>query len=116
MEEGQTKVMFNINYTQGDIKHIKPPVSSFLVCIHGCNEANLCVLKISKEKKAGWAVMPCCIRDGMYGPNFHSVDDDSRHALACGIIVGINNALKVSSINKLITNRNIIIMGDNSIK
>ena len=108
--------MFNINYSEGDLNHIKPEPWSFLVCIHGCNEANLSVLKTAKEKKSGWAVMPCCIRDGMYGPNFHSVEDNSRHALACGIIVGINNAQKVVSINKEITNRNIIIMGDYSIK
>ena len=95
-EPGQTKVMFNVNYTKGDIRHIKPPPCSFLVCIHGCNEANLSVLKIAKEKKAGWAVMPCCIRDGMYGPNIHGVEDENRHALACGIIVGMNNASKVA--------------------
>jgi hypothetical protein len=55
--------------------------------------------------------MPCCIRDELYITKFGAVEDTSRHALACGIIAGNNNAEKVVSVDKAITNRNVLIMG-----
>ena len=39
---------------------------SAAVCVHACNEANLLVLRNCRDAGATYAVMPCCLPEGIY--------------------------------------------------
>jgi hypothetical protein len=104
-------VLYNCKFVEGDLKNVDYQSNSYVISVHACNEANAAVLELADKHSAGWAVMPCCIRDGLYVTKFSAVEDTSRHALACGIIAGNNKAQKVVSIDSTITNRNVLIMG-----
>jgi hypothetical protein len=106
--------------------------SAFLVCIHGCNGVNKLVLdtaKLAQEDRenrtarclddvdmtvsVGWAVMPCCIPNGLYFPGKVGglqTDDSFCYALKCGFIAGRYGAQRMDTIDSRITNRNSLLL------
>ena len=70
------------------------------------------LLKELKKLGASYAVMPCCIRDGLYCVNSTThVEDDQRYALMCGVLAGTYKAHLVAGIDRRITNRNLCVFG-----
>ena len=83
-----------------------------VVCCHACNEANLIVLQAARQCSADWAVMPCCLPDGIYGFDCRKLADDGvRYSIMIGLIAGQFNAAKVRLIDRRITNRNLLLLG-----
>ena len=86
-----------------------------VAAVHACNEANVDALACASACGAAWAVMTCCIRDGLYFPcgirGAVAADDDARHLLQCGAIAGAQGAERVNTIDRRITNRNVLICG-----
>mmetsp|Transcript_27287 Transcript_27287/g.39517 ORF Transcript_27287/g.39517 Transcript_27287/m.39517 type:complete len:346 (-) Transcript_27287:349-1386(-) len=103
----------NLEYRVDDLRNIQEEVveSSFLVSIHACNEANKYVADMSRKANAGWAVMPCCIRSGLYlrGASILDLSSEDRYKVLCGVFAEANDARLVRKISRDITARPIII-------
>jgi len=120
---GNDTVMANLNFEEGDImksetlQQVLP--GDYLICLHGCNELSPHVISAAIERRAGYAVMPCCLREKMLGLSTHSsncnwgiMDDTARYALQVGYLAGKFQCAKVVAISHWITNRFLIIIGD----
>ena len=110
----------NLCFVEGDVADVPigtgdDATASFLVCIHACNEANKIALDLAAEARSrgvacGWAVMPCCIPNGLYIPNkVRDADDATCYALKCGFIAGLYGADRMGAIDARITNRNCLL-------
>jgi len=120
---GNDSVMANLEFRVGDITTtttLQPTRGDYLVCIHGCNELSPHVLSVAREYRTGYAIMPCCIRDGLVGSvsssssgrNGGITDDKSRYAMQVGYLAGKFDCVRVAAISHRITNRFLIIIGD----
>jgi len=89
--------------------------NSIVVCLHGCNEVNSNAIEISNKYNAtGWIVMPCCIKKTQYLGDSCQIlidDDQTRFHLLIGALSSQYNAQEIRTIDKRITNRNILIGG-----
>lgn len=101
----------NLRYLECDIAEASLEPGGYVVCIHACNELTMTALEKADSAGAYYAIMPCCIRDGIYFRRINHVDDPTRYAVAAGVIAGRYRADKVTAIDERITNRNLIIMG-----
>ena len=112
--EGEEKCLSNLGHMEGDLTAIPYDKDTYVVCIHGCNEATKLALEHARSAQAAWAVVPCCIRDELYDAQRIKCgkDDDLRHAFSCGVIAATYGACKSLTIDRGITNRNIVILGD----
>jgi len=119
--ENADSVTANLKFEVGDLmtSAFGPKRGDYLMCLHGCNELSPFVLKTALEHGTGFAVMPCCLRDGMMGVsttssnrNWGIVDDTARYALQVGYLAGKFSCSKVAAISQFITNRFLIIIGD----
>ena len=115
-------VTSNLSFKVGDMMSsdvFQPQSGDYLLCLHGCNELSPFVLTKAKSYKTGFAVMPCCLRDGMLGlttsssnNNWGITDDTARYSIQVGYLSGQFNVGKIAAISQFITNRNLIIIGD----
>ena len=113
-DAGEAVAVSNVSFRECDFSALASEVSasSFLVMIHGCNEASKDAVNIAQEAGAAFACMPCCIRDGLYCVKSTShADDATRYAIMCGVLAGSVGAHRISSIDPAITNRNVMIFG-----
>ena len=105
----------NLEYRVADLVSVETEVSpsSFLVALHACNEANKHVTDMARGVGAGWAVMPCCIRSGLYLGRASVLDfsSEDRYKLLCGVFAEANEANIVRAISRHITARPILIAG-----
>ena len=77
--------------------------------VHACNEANKITIEMALKHGAGYAVLPCCIRDGLYTQHgLHRVDGDTRYAIMVGVMAATYPTHKISSIDVSITNKNLV--------
>jgi len=116
---GNDTVMANLALEVGDIATLQPAQGDYLMCIHGCNDLSPFVLTTALKYRTGFAVMPCCIPDGLLGVSSSSsggswgiIDDKARYALQVGYLAGKFSCSKVAAISHIITNRFLIIIGD----
>lgn len=115
---GNDTVMANLKFELGDVNTLKPNEGDYLVCIHGCNELSPFVLATAQKYRTGFAVMPCCIRDGLVGVSTNSsnhnwhMGDSTRYAVQVGYLAAKFSCSKVVAISQYITNRFLIIVGD----
>jgi len=118
-----TSVTANLTlFRVGDIMSsevFQPSNGDYLMCLHGCNELSPFVLSTGQSYKTGFAVMPCCLRDGMLGlttsssnNNWGIADDTARYSIQVGYLAGKFGVAKVAAISQCITNRFLIIIGD----
>jgi len=84
---------------------------SFVCCVHACNEANKIAVDMAIAAGAGFAAIPCCIRNGLYCTKALGQDDDTRYTLMVGVMAGVYGAHTISSIHRGITNRHYIMYG-----
>ena len=115
-------VTANLSFRVGDIMStdvFQPQNGDYLMCLHGCNELSPFVLSTGQSCNTGFAVMPCCLRDGMLGVTTSSsnnnwgIDNDTaRYSIQVGYLAGKFNVGKVAAISQSITNRFLIIIGD----
>lgn len=115
-------VTANISFKVGDIMSsevLQPQSGDYLMCLHGCNELSPYVLTKAKSHNTGFAVMPCCLRDGMLGVtttssnnNWGITDDEQRYSIQVGYLSGQFGVEKIAAVSQFITNRNLIIIGD----
>jgi hypothetical protein len=105
-------VLDNISYVEGDLNDVSLETGAYAICIHACNEATQVALEKAVQAQALYATMPCCIRDGIYFRRIKHANDSTRYATAVGFIAGQYHGYKISSIEEVITNRNLIIFGD----
>lgn len=120
--KNDTSVTANLTFKVGDIMSsevFQPNNGDYLMCLHGCNELSPFVLSAGQSYKTGFAVMPCCLRDGMLGlttsssnNNWGIVDDTARYSIQVGYLAGKFGVGKVAGISQSITNRFLIIIGD----
>lgn len=113
-DRGETVALSNLDFAEGDILSVADRIdsTSFLTIIHGCNEASKVVLDLAREKEAPYAVLPCCIRDGLYPMrSVTRIDDATRYSIMVGMLAGIYGAHWVASIDRFITNRNLVLFG-----
>ena len=112
---GEADCMSNVAFVVGDMASLVPAPceNSFVVCVHACNEANIVALQLATAAGAGFAAMPCCVRDGLTEDSVrtHRVDDHTRHAVLCGAVAAKFGATLVTSITPGITNRSLIFFG-----
>jgi hypothetical protein len=101
----------NVTYLESDAACVDPGADTYVVCIHGCNEITRTVLARAAAAGAWFAAMPCCVRDGIYFRRIAHVDEQTRYAIAAGVIAGRFQARKITAIDPRITNRNLIILG-----
>jgi hypothetical protein len=101
----------NITYIEGDFRDLQLMQRAYVICIHGCNEVTKSALEMAEAANACYAVMPCCIREGLYLRRISHVDDRVRYATAVGVIAGQFNSYKITAIDERITNRNLIVLG-----
>lgn len=103
----------NLEYRVADLMEVEKEVtpSNFLVALHACNEANKHVADMARGVGAGWAVMPCCIRSGLYlgGASVLDFSSEDRYKLLCGVFAEANEATIVRAISRHITARPILI-------
>ena len=101
----------NLQFHEGDMVQVAVPANSFVCCVHACNEANKIAVDMAVESGAGFAAMPCCIRNGLYCTKALGQDDDSRYTLMVGVMAGVYSAHTINSIHRGITNRHFIMYG-----
>lgn len=105
----------NLCFEEADALGLQLPAKSMVVAVHACNELNRQVLDAAVAAGSVWAVLPCCIRAGTYLPcrvgGVLKDDDDIKHTLNCGVVAGIYRAERLQTIDRRITNRNVIICG-----
>lgn len=104
-----------MSFVVGDMAQCLPsplPRHSFVACVHGCNEANQVAIALAQKAHGGFAAMPCCVRAGLYGARFvRHVSDDVRHAIQVGAMAAESGAHTVTSVDRRITNRALILFG-----
>jgi hypothetical protein len=66
-----------------------------VVCVHACNEANLIVLRRCRDVGATFAVMPCCLPEGIYGTDCRRLPDQLRYPAMVGMLAAQFRALRV---------------------
>lgn len=105
----------NLRFEEADALSLQLPPASMVVAVHACNELNRQLLDAAEAAGATWAVLPCCIRAGTYLPcrvgGALKDDDDITHTLNCGVVAGLYKAERLQTIDRRITNRNIVICG-----
>uniref|UniRef100_A0A7S4Q0I8 Methyltransferase domain-containing protein n=1 Tax=Alexandrium monilatum TaxID=311494 RepID=A0A7S4Q0I8_9DINO len=112
---GEAEPLSNLRFEEADALSLRLPPGSMVVAVHACNELNRRLLDAAAAAGATWAVLPCCIRAGTYLPcrvgGALKDDDDVTHTLNCGVVAGIYKAERVQTIDRRITNRNVVICG-----
>ena len=112
---GSQSPLSNLEYRVDDLISVEAEVtqSSFLIALHACNEANKNVADMARGAGAGWSVMPCCIRSGLYldGASVLDFSSEDRYKLLCGVFAEANDANIVRAISRHITARPILIAG-----
>jgi SAM-dependent methyltransferase len=115
MDNDAEPALPNLKFTLGDIEAAKPFVdrNSFVVALHGCNEANKTSVQLAREAHAAWLVMPCCIKASLYLPDavISKLDDDSKFAFLCGVMASQYDAQFIRAIDRRITTRAIVLCG-----
>ena len=103
----------NLEFVEGDLAAVEIPGKSFVLSVHACNEANKTCISMAVAAQAGFAAMPCCIRDGLYDSvqSVRHMDDDTRYAIMVGVMAQRFNAHTVCAIDRRITNRHLIMFG-----
>lgn len=104
----------NLVFEERDMaRTIVPAAHSLVLCVHACNEANVVALDLAEAAGAAFAVMPCCIRDGIYETPSHCrrVDDGTRYAVMVGAMASQARAHTVRAIDRRITNRHLVVIG-----
>jgi len=113
--EGETVPLSNLNFNETDFTTLDLRERSMLVAVHACNELNRQVIDAARNAGATWAVLPCCVRAGTYLScrvgGAIADDDDTKHVLNCGVVAGRYGAERLQTIDRRITNRNILICG-----
>ena len=119
--KGEDHPLSNLDFLEQDFTTLRAEdiggARSFITMIHGCNEATKLAIEMAQKHGAGYAFMPCCIRDGLYGSvnRVAQVDDATRHTVMVGIVAGQYGAHLISAIDQRITNRNLILFGGYSL-
>lgn len=105
----------NIEYREADLNDIslrEVDSKSLVVALHGCNEANTNAVEGARANGALWAVMPCCIPQGLTLPECSlEIDDDARYMLLCGAFANEHGAQMIRTIDRRITARPLILCG-----
>jgi hypothetical protein len=101
----------HLRYIEADLSDVPIGPRSYVICIHGCNEVTRDAIRRARAAGACFAVMPCCIRDGIYIRRIAHLNDQMRYAVVAGVIAGASAADKVTAIDPRITNRNLIVLG-----
>jgi hypothetical protein len=106
-------VLTNLTFVQEDLALVDIPAQSLVLSIHACNDANRTCIEKALDARAAYALMPCCIRNGIYDKvrRVRHLEDDARHALMVGVIAATYKAHAISAIDRRITNRNLLIFG-----
>merc|ERR1712217_636466 len=112
---GESEPLSNLRFVEGDVLSLDMPPRSMVVAVHACNELNRQIIEAARAVGAAWAVLPCCVRTGTYlpcrvGGGLHD-DDDAKHTLTCGMVAGLYGAERIQTIDRRITNRNVLICG-----
>lgn len=118
--EGESVPLSNLHFEERDFATLADDdvdSTTFVTMIHGCNEATKVAIEMAQKRgAAGWATMPCCIRDGLYHVNrVSNVDDGTRHLVMAGMLAGIYGAHWIAAIDERITNRNLVVFGGYSL-
>eukprot|EP00929_Paragymnodinium_shiwhaense_P045594 TRINITY_DN23274_c0_g1_i3.p1 TRINITY_DN23274_c0_g1~~TRINITY_DN23274_c0_g1_i3.p1 ORF type:complete len:346 (+),score=71.55 TRINITY_DN23274_c0_g1_i3:54-1091(+) len=117
---GESEALSNLSFQEGDISSVELTGTCLAVAVHACNELNRIVIEAAQGAGACWAVLPCCVREGTYlhgslGGNFlrenSSEADEAKHLLICGVVAGLYKAERLQTIDRRITNRNILLCG-----
>jgi len=112
---GEPEPLTNLCFEEADALSLQLPPNSMVVAVHACNALNRQLLDVADAAGAVWAVLPCCIRAGTYLPcrvgGALKDEDDVTHTLNCGVIAGLYRAERLQTIDRRITNRNIVICG-----
>ena len=103
----------NLHFIEGDLASVDIPPSSFVLCVHACNEANKRSMALATSARVGFAAMPCCIPNGMYEPvqSIRHIDDDTRYAIMVGVIAAGFRGHTICAIDRRITNRHLLVFG-----
>lgn len=115
--KGSATVLSNLSHEEGDAFSVRPKEGDYLVMLHGCNELSPHALELAGRNGCNYAIMPCCLRDGLLGVRTDSgnhnwgIDDSSRYAAQVGYLAGKYGCEKIAAISHQITNRYLIVFG-----
>merc|ERR1711924_115952 len=84
---GHAVPLDNLHFFQGDLASVTISARTGVVSVHACNEANLIILRKCRESKAPYAVMPCCIPQGIYSSmDCSHLADELRYTALVGMM------------------------------
>ena len=111
-------VLPNLDFHEADMLQAREEITgnTMVFSVHGCNEVNEDTILLARDAEAPWAVIPCCIRQGMYvgstaAINLREDERDLRHSIMCGALSHAYEAQLIQEIDRRITNRSIFIGG-----
>eukprot|EP00613_Pedinella_sp_CCMP2098_P069092 CAMPEP_0171902712 /NCGR_PEP_ID=MMETSP0993-20121228/2105_1 /TAXON_ID=483369 /ORGANISM="non described non described, Strain CCMP2098" /LENGTH=309 /DNA_ID=CAMNT_0012532433 /DNA_START=45 /DNA_END=974 /DNA_ORIENTATION=- len=102
----------NLSFVEADIADVQILPHSFVLIVHGCNEANVLALDLACASSAGFAAMPCCIRDGLYSvQSTKRIESGAQYAMNFGLMANAYNAHTVRGIDRRISDKNLMMLG-----
>jgi len=81
-------------------------------------EMSTIALDVARKTFGGYTIVPCCIRDNVFGVKTKSsynrwkMSDDIRYAVQVGYLGGSVKCDRVANFDRRITNRNLMILGN----
>jgi len=113
--------MDNLHFVRGDLSVLEKNADDFsssssgghslLLCVHGCKSLTHESIELAEANAWAWLSLPCCLQaEHHLDPRTNlKVDDDMRFTMLCGAIAAKYNAGTVSSIDRRITGRGIVL-------
>ena len=86
---------------------------TLVLCVHGCNEVNVEAVQMAKRARAGWLILPCCLRAELYlQADSMRLPDDTRYAFLCGSMATSYGAERVATLDARVTPRSILLSAE----
>jgi hypothetical protein len=108
----EESVLQNLHFEEGDATTYQMEPGGVAIIVHGCNGVSPECMKNASQSKCGWIVCPCCIPEELYLPGCKTkhLAQDQRYSFNCGLLAMSHDAETITSFNRRITNKNVIMM------
>lgn len=118
-ETSSGSALDNLQFMNGDLSVLEDNIdahenssnnnNTLLLCVHGCKSLTHESIELALSNHWAWLSLPCCLQADNHMDANLKVDDDTRFSLLCGAIAAKYKADTISSIDRRITGRGIVI-------